>query len=55
VDDRQRHVVEASAQVVALERRDARRLALEEVREEVEVVDRVALRHAHVGARALEA
>ena len=50
-----RHVVESTPEVVALQRRDRRGLAPQQIREQVEVVDRVGVGDADVGAGALEA
>src|SRR6266705_2936909 len=55
VHHRQRQIVEPAAQKIALHRADPGRLAAQEVREEIDVVDRVRLGDADVGARALEA
>ena len=51
----ERAVVQAAAQVIAQGGGDRGGRAPEQVREEIEVVDGVGLRDAHVGARALEA
>ena len=55
VHDGPRRIVQAAAQVVSLKRGDARGFAGEQVREEVDVVNRVRLGDAHVGAWPLEA
>ena len=47
-------IVETAAQIIALNRADPRGLAGEEMREEVEVVDRIRLRHADVDPRPFE-
>src|SRR2546422_3790784 len=54
VHDGPGQIVETAAQIVALNRADPRGLASEEMCEEVEVVDRVRLRHADVDPRPFE-
>jgi hypothetical protein len=53
--DRDRHVVQAAAEPVALNGGYARRVRAQKVSEEIKEMDGVALGHPDVGARALEA
>jgi len=51
---RHRHVVEAAPEIVALDGACASRRVVEQIREQIEVMDGIGVRHADVHPRALE-